>query len=93
MLISPMLSHPGLDKNHVNLMHRLYRKTRIYAIKCRCFLQPITSKNDVSLCKLDVNAKNRTAIAGTSASLILSRNSLKEKTLLYSKCYFKHPMR
>ena len=27
--ISPMFSHPGPDKNHVILMHWLYRKSRI----------------------------------------------------------------
>ena len=32
-LISPMLSHPGLDKNHVYLMHWLYRKSRINVVK------------------------------------------------------------
>ena len=32
-LISPMLSHPGPDKNHVYLMHLLYRKSRIYIVK------------------------------------------------------------
>ena len=51
-----MLSHPGLDKNHVFLMHRLYRKSRIYVVK---------SENDVTLCKLDVNVKNWTAVAGS----------------------------
>ena len=33
ILISPMLSHPGRDKNHVYLMHWLYRKSRIYVVK------------------------------------------------------------
>ena len=28
-------------------------------------LQPMTCKNDVSLCKLDVTVKNRTAVAGS----------------------------
>ena len=32
-----MLSHPGPDKNHVYLMHWLYRKSRIYAVKWRWF--------------------------------------------------------
>ena len=54
ILISPMLSHPGPDKNHMYLMHRLYRKSRIYFVK-----------NDVTLCKLGVNVKNRTAVAGS----------------------------
>ena len=39
----------------------------------------VTSKNDVTLCKLDVNAKNRMV---ASTSLNLSRNSLMEK------CYY-----
>ena len=83
-----MLSHPGPYKNHVNLMHRLYRKSRIYVVKWRWFLQPITSKNDITLCKLDVNVKNRTVVT----SLNLSRNSLKEKVLLYSKFHLKIQM-
>ena len=33
ILILPMLSHPGPDKNHVYLMHWLYRKSRIYVVK------------------------------------------------------------
>ena len=32
-LISPILSHPGPDKNHVYLMHRLCRKSRICVVK------------------------------------------------------------
>ena len=64
-LISPMLSHPGPDKNHVYLMHRLYRKSRNYVVKWRWFFKAVTSENDVTLCKLDVNAKNRTAVAGS----------------------------
>ena len=35
-------------------------------------------KNDVSLCKLDINVKNRTDLV-VSASLNLSRNSLRKK--------------
>ena len=31
------LSHPGPDKNHVYLMHRLYRKSRINVVKWRWF--------------------------------------------------------
>ena len=60
-----MLSHPGLDKNHVYLMHRLCRKSRIYVVKWRWVFTAVTSKNDVTLCKLDVNVKNRTAVAGS----------------------------
>ena len=29
----PELSHPGPDKNHVNIMHWLYRKSRICVVK------------------------------------------------------------
>ena len=43
-IISPMLSHPGPDKNHVYLMHWLYRKTCIYVVKWRWFLQPLRQK-------------------------------------------------
>ena len=43
------------------------------------FLTAIMSRNDVTLCELDVNVKKRTADAVASASLNLSRNSLKEQ--------------
>ena len=33
VLISPMLFHSGPDKNHLNLMHWLYRKSHIYVVK------------------------------------------------------------
>ena len=91
-LISPMLSHPGLDKNHVYLMHRLYRKSRIYVVKWRWAFTAITSENDVTLCKLDVNVKNRTAVAGSGLLWNLSRNPLKEKVLFHSKFYFENQM-
>ena len=29
------------------------------------FFKAVTSENDVTLCKLDVNVKNRTAVAGS----------------------------
>ena len=45
----------------------------------------LTLKNDVTLCKLDVNVKNRTAAAGSIGFFYLSRHSLKKKVLLYSK--------
>ena len=64
-LISPRLSLPGLDKNYVYLMHRLYRKSRIYVVSDVGFFTAVTSENDVTLCKLDVNVKNRTALAGS----------------------------
>ena len=41
-----------------------------------------TDINDVSLCKLDVNVKNRTESLVALASLNLRRNSLKENVLL-----------
>ena len=52
-------------------------------------LTAVTSKNDVTLCKLDVHVKNRTAVASTS--LNLSRNPLK-KVLLHSKFHFENQM-
>ena len=64
-LISPMLSHPGLDKNHVYLMHRLYRKHVSTSSSDVGFFTAVTSENDVTLCKLDVNVQNRTAVAGS----------------------------
>ena len=60
-----MVFHPGLEKNHVYLMYRLYRKSRTYVVKWRWFFTTVTSENDVTLCKLDVNVKNRTAVAGS----------------------------
>ena len=45
-------------------MLRLYKKSRIYVVKWRWFLQPLR-QNDVTLCKLDVNVKNRMAVAGS----------------------------
>ena len=52
----------------------------------------VTSKNDVTLCKLDVNVKIRTAVADSVTSLNLSSNSLKEILLLNSKFYFENQM-
>ena len=60
-----MLSHPEPDKNHVYLMHWLYKKSRIYVVKLRWFFTAVTSKKDVTLCKLDVNVKNQMAVAGS----------------------------
>ena len=56
------------------------------------FLQPITSKNDVTLCKFDVNVKNRTAVAGSVGFFILEYKLFKGKVLLYSKPYFENQM-
>ena len=78
-----MLSHPGLDKNHVYLIHRLYRKSRIYVVKWRWVFTAVTSKNDVTLCKLDVNVKNRTAVAGS-----VDFFETEVETLQRKKCYF-----
>ena len=47
----------------------------------------MTSKNNANLCKLDVNVQNRMAVAGSVGFFNLSRNSLKEKVLLYSKLH------
>ena len=62
-----MSSHPRQDKNHMNLMHWLYRQSRTLSSEFVCFFTAEdvmkTEKNDVSLCKLDVNGKNRTAVA------------------------------
>ena len=91
-LISPVLSHPGLDKNHVYLIHRLYRKSRIYVVKWRWVFTAVTSENDVTLCKLDANVKNRTAVAGSVDFFETSRNPSKEKVLFHSKFYFENQM-
>ena len=56
------------------------------------FFIAATSEHDVTLCKLDVNVKNRTAVAGSVDSLNLSRNPLKEKVLFRSKFYFENQM-
>ena len=60
------------------VMHRLYRKSRIYVVKGRWFDNRYV-KNDVSLCKLDVNVKNQTAVAVSVGSLNLSRKCGKSK--------------
>ena len=49
----------------------------------------VTSKNDVTLCKLDVNVKNRTAVAGSVVSLNLSRNSSTEKSYFIASSFLK----
>ena len=54
-----ILISPGPDKNHVYLMLWLYRKSRDVGFYSRYV------KNDVTLCKLDVNVKKRTAVAGS----------------------------
>ena len=63
ILISPTLSHPGPDKNHANLMHWLYRKSRISLLSDVGFTADYVKK-DVFLCKRD-NVKNRMAVAGS----------------------------
>ena len=52
----------------------------------------VTSKNDVTLCKLDVNVKNRTAVAGSVDLFKLELKLFKGKMLLYSKFYFENQM-
>ena len=58
------LSHPGPDKNHVHLMHRLYWKSHIYVVKWCSFYRRYV-KNDIFLCKLDINIKNRMVVDGS----------------------------
>ena len=65
-----MLSYPGLDKDHVYLMHWSYRKLGISPVCVHSqvilvFTADESKKTDVSLCKLDINVKNRTAVAGS----------------------------
>ena len=90
--ISRMLSHPRPDENHVNLMHWLYRMSCIFVVKLRWFLHRMTSKNDVSLCKLDVNVKDRTAVAGSVGCFKLELKLFKEKGKVYIMFFFKHQM-
>ena len=42
-----MLSHPGPDKNHVNVMHWLYWKSRINVVKWSWFLQQNNSLSNL----------------------------------------------
>ena len=56
------------------------------------FFTAVTSENDVTLCKIDVNVKNRTAVAGSVDSLNLSKNPLKEKVLFHSKFFIENQM-
>ena len=53
---------------------------------------PVTSKIDVTLCKLDVNVKNRTAVAGSVYFFKLEYKLFKGKVLLNSKFYFENQM-
>ena len=52
----------------------------------------VTSENDVTLCKLDVNVKYERRSLVASTSLNLSRNSLTENMFLYSKFFFENQM-
>ena len=56
------------------------------------FFTAVTSENDVTLCKLNVDVKNITRSLLASTSLNLSRNPLKEKVLFHSKFYFENQM-
>ena len=60
-----MLSHPGPDKksrvfNALVVLEVTYLRRQV-----SLDFTAVTSKNDVTLCKLDVNVKNRTAVAGS----------------------------
>ena len=86
-----MLSYPGPDKNHVNLC--------TVCIECHISTSSIDAgftaddvKNDVSLYKVDVNAKSRTAVAGSVGFFKLEEKLFKGKSLLYSKFYFENQM-
>ena len=59
-----MLSHPGPDKSRVFNALVVYEVTYL---RCQVTLvfTAITSKNDITLCKLDVYVKNQTAVAGS----------------------------
>ena len=52
-------------------------------------LTAFTSENDVTLGKLDVNVKNRTAVVGSVDFLKLSRNSLTEKCCSIASSFLK----
>ena len=52
----------------------------------------VTSKNDVTLCKVDVNVNTGRRSLVESTSLNMNRNSSKEKMLLYSMFYFENQM-
>ena len=59
-----MLSHPGPDKNRV--FNALVVKEVTYLRRqVTLVFTAVTSKNDVTLCKLDVNVKNRTVVPGS----------------------------
>ena len=50
----------------------------------------VTSENDVTLCKLNVDLRTERRSLVASTSLNLSRNSLTEKVLLYCKFFFEN---
>ena len=52
----------------------------------------VTSKNDVTLCKLDVNVKNRRVVAGSVYFFKVDYKFFKGKVLLNSKFYFENQM-
>ena len=64
------------------LMHWLYWKSRNARRQVTLVFTANNVKNDVILCKIDVNVKNRMPVAGSVGFFKLSRNSSKEK------CYF-----
>ena len=52
----------------------------------------VTSRNDVTLCKLGVNVMNRAAVAGSVDFFKLESKLLNGKMLLYSKFFFENQM-
>ena len=66
-----MLSHTGPDKNHVNLMHWFIGRHVSASKYVDCTADYV--KNDVSLCKLDVNVKNQMTVAASVGFFKLQR--------------------
>ena len=50
----------------------------------------VTSKNDVTLCKLDVNVKNRTAVAGSVDFFQLQQKPFKGESVISYKFFFEN---
>ena len=48
----------------------------------------VTSRNDVTLCKLDINEMNRTVVAGSVDFFKLESKLFNGKRLFYSKFFF-----
>ena len=52
----------------------------------------IDVKNDISLCNLDANVKNRMAVTGSVSFFKLEWKLFKGKSVTYSKFYFENQM-